>query len=156
MDTYSSSNDQTCGGQPSLHPPGSSSTTSSSCLRFPDLACPMMPYHSPAPSKEPTTTDHNNRHLGSIILPSCPRGPVNLPSFEDMADPQSIWVTLDRTACVSVMSDCCDVAEPNLCRLPTGWVGELLIKDFLDLSPIMPTGCPLNQLPLKQPSSSLI
>ena len=132
MDTNSSSNGQICGGQPSLHPPGLSLTTSSSSPSFPDVLSPMTPYHSPAPSNEPTTMAHNNRHLSFIIPPSCPCVPVNIPSFEEMADPDFVCGTLDGTA-VSVISDCYDLAvhcRPKLFRLPTGRVGELFIKEL--------------------------
>ena len=115
----------------------------------------MTPYHSPAPSNEPTTA-HKDRHLGSIILPS---GPVNLPSFKEMANPHFVWGTLDGTACVSVISDCYDVAvhwRPNLFRLPTRQVGELFSKELSRLFSNYANRSSLESVAFKAALNSLI
>ena len=74
---------------------------STSLLTSPPLLVTSSPYllsdssfYSVDPEPE-KTNDVDENHVADFCLPSCPRGICDLPHFEELADPQFVWGTLD-------------------------------------------------------------
>ena len=114
-----------------------------------------------APSKEPgyeATSDADEDyvadvdHVADFRPPSCPRDICDLPHFEELADPNFVWGSLDGPTCVSVISDSYDVIvhwRPNLFRLPAGRVGEHFIKKLSRLFSAFASKSSLESVALK-------
>ena len=91
-------------------------------------------------------------HMADFRPPSCPRDICDLPHFEELADPNFVWGSLDGPTCVSVISDSYDVVvhwRPNLFRLPAGRVGEHFIKELSRLFSAFASKSSLESVALK-------
>ena len=90
--------------------------------------------------------------MSHVDPPSCPRDICDLPHFEELAEPQFVWGSLDGLNCVSIISKSYDVVvhwRPNLFRLPAGRTGEHFVKELSRLFTAFASKSSLESIALK-------